>query len=167
MPDITQFGLGTKTGNQINLYNIRRRGQVPCQTYPAARQMGFGSDTQGRLVSSPVYFWGNSGGGIIRILPSKTIIRMNAAITCTLRLREREEDFFVDTEKPGYKPYAYPHPLRAGGSGPTPTPNPTPTATPTPPPPTPTPATPTPTPRPTVTPTPTLLLRQRKPTIIG
>jgi hypothetical protein len=58
--------------------------------------------------------------------------------------------FFNDTPKPGYAPYAYPHPL-TGGSSPSPTP--TPTATPTPAP------TPTPTATPVATPNPPTNLR--------
>jgi hypothetical protein len=153
IPDISSSAWGNKPEVKFNLYNIRRRGQVPCQTsYPAARQIGFGSDTQGRLVSSPVYFWGNTGAGNY----ANPALEDYNPDECgnglhTADFVKKGRDFFVDTEKPGYKPYAYPHPLRAGGSGPTPTPNPTPTATP---PPQPTP-TPTPPPQPTPTPTPT------------
>jgi hypothetical protein len=151
IPDISSSAWGNKPEVKFNLYNIRRRGQVPCQTsYPAARQIGFGSDTQGRLVSSPVYFWGNTGAGNY----NNPALEDYNPDECgnglhTADFVKKGRDFFTDTPKPGYASYTYPHPLRAGGSGPTPTPNPTSTPQPTPTPqPTATPPQPTPTPPP-------------------
>lgn len=145
MPDISSSAWGNKSEVKINLYNIRRRGQVPCQTsHPAAHQIGWGSDASGTLVLSPVYFWGNTGGGnydnpsLEDYNPDECGNNLHTA-----DFVKKNREFYLGTPKPGYVPYTYPHPLR-GGAGSTPTP--IPTATPNP--------TATPMPEPTATPTP-------------
>ena len=155
----------------LNVFSIRRKGQIPCQTqYPAARQVGQGWKGAGGYsypsvpangtgyFTDPMYIWGNTGTGasasnfvgLNEYQPDECGNGMKIADFVQLG-----RDYFLSAA-PGYQKYTYPHPLRSGGGGPTPTPNPIPTATPTPAPTaTPTPApTPTPTPRPTPTPTP-------------
>ena len=155
----------------LNVFNIRRKGQIPCQTqYPAARQVGQGwrgnggygypsvpADGTGYF-TDPIYFWGNSGAGA----SSSTFIALNEYNPDECGNGMKIADFvkldrdYIKGERPGYAKYPYPHPLRAGGDvGPTPTPEPTatpnPTATPTPrPTATPEPPQPTPTPKPPV-----------------
>lgn len=156
IPDIKSQDWGDKSEIDIVLYNATRKSSyVPCQTsYPAARQMGFGSDSSGRLVSSPMYFWGNTGAGNYNS-PTLSDYYPNECNTGknTAYFVQKGRDYFTSTQKPGYQPYTYPHPLRQGSDGgptptPTSTPTPAPTSTPTPP------VTPTPTPVPTASPTP-------------
>lgn len=154
IPDISSSAWGNKAEIKFNLYNIRRRGQVPCQTeHPAARQIGWGSDASGKLVLSPVYFWGNTGTGNY----NNPALEDYNPDECGSNLHtadfvQKNREFYVNTPKPGYTPFTYPHPLRSG-SGPQPTPTAQPTATPVPPTPSPT-AQPTATPQPTPTPPP-------------
>jgi hypothetical protein len=150
---------------QLCVFNIRRRGQIPCQTqYPAARQVGQGWKGAGGYdypsvpqdgtgyFTDPIYVWANTGPG--------------AAASNFLALNEYNPDECGNNQqianyvkvgrdykleaRAGYQKYPYPHPLRGGGGGgggPQPTPTPHPTATPEP--------TAQPTPTPEVTPEPT------------
>jgi hypothetical protein len=114
MPDIQSQMWGNKAEIKFNIYNIRRRGQVPCQTrYPAARQIGFGSNNGGVQVSEPVYLWGNSGGGNY----DNPSIEDYDPDECgrnqhTADYFKKGRDFFTNTARPDYSPYTYPHPLR-------------------------------------------------------
>lgn len=156
IPDLSSSAWGNKSDIKMCQYNIRRSSSyIPCQTkYPAFRQIGFGADAQGREVSSPVYIWGNTGGGnydnpgIADYNPDDCGNNQHTADYV-----KKGRDYFLGTPKPGYSAYTYPHPLRTGGGGPTPSPTPSPTATPAPTA-TPPPSTPSPTPAPTATPTP-------------
>ena len=138
MPNISSSAWGDKGEVKFNLYNIRRRGQVPCQELPppSAHQIGWGSDASGKMVLSPVYIWGNSGGGNY----SNPILEDYNPDECgnnlhTAQFVRKGTEYYVDTPKPGYEPYPYPHPARAAaGGGPTPEPTstPRPSATPQP-----------------------------------
>jgi len=71
-----------------------------------------------RQESDPVYSWNN------KQLPGNTDVNVQSSYPSILQGR----DFFINTAKPGYKAYVYPHPLVSGAAAPSPTP--TPTATP-------------------------------------
>ena len=140
--DISSSAWGQKSEFRFSQYNIRRKGQVPCQTkYPAARQIGWGIDAAGDFVLDPVYIWGNTGAGnyndpsIEDYNPDECGNNQHTADYV-----KKNREFYVNTPKPGYTAYTYPHPLRSGDTGPQPTPEPT--------------ATPVPTPAPTATPEP-------------
>jgi Pectate lyase superfamily protein len=142
IPDISSQAWGNKAEVKFTLYNITRKGQVPCQTqYPASHQIGWGINAKGEFVLDPVYFWGNTGGGNYDNPSLEDADDQCGNGMHTKDFVQKGREFYVNTKKPGYEPYPYPHPLREGAS-PTPTP------------PEPTPA-PTSTPRPTVTPGPT------------
>lgn len=121
MPRINSCAWGSKSEVSLTVYNIRRGSQfIPHQTsYPAARQVGFGSDANGRQISDPVYIWGNTGGanyddpGLINYNPDEC--GNNQQVSDYLH---KGRDYFCGQPKPGYSPYQYPHPLRAGGGQP-------------------------------------------------
>ncbi|MBV8967952.1 MAG: hypothetical protein JO331_02690 [Verrucomicrobia bacterium] len=159
MPDINSEIWGDKDSVLFTVYNIRRAsGFIPPQrAWQAMHQVGQGYN--GRLTLDPIYIWGNIGGtnynrpGITDWPQDEVGLGLLSA-----NFLELGRDYFVNTAKPGYAPYRYPHPLRTQGvPDPTPTATPTPVSTPTPTP-KPTPITshpPTPTPTPAHTPTPT------------
>ena len=149
IPDISSSAWGNKSEVKFCLYNIRRRGQVPCQQLPppAAHQIGWGINEAGQFVQDPVYIWENTGGGNY----SNPSIEDYNPDECgnnlhTSQFVRKNQEYFLDTAKPDYTPYTYPHPLRSGDVGPQPTPEPTATPIPTP--------TATPMPSPTATPEP-------------
>jgi hypothetical protein len=135
-----------KTGVQLSVYSINRGASIPCQTaYPAARQTGQGwsassTATYGNPVVSQdgigdvtegVYIWGNTGTEVSD--PNYVAINQfspdecgNGQLISNYLIEGR--DYFVNTAKPGYTPYTYPHPLHTryalsvGGGNPTPTP---------------------------------------------
>ena len=114
IPDIKSQMWGDKSEILMTVFNIRRRGnQIPCQTkYPAARQIGQ-SFRNGGPGTEPVYIWGNYGGGnfnnpgIVDWQPDECGQGQLAA-----DYLKRGRDYFTETERPGYSPYPYPHPLR-------------------------------------------------------
>jgi hypothetical protein len=143
---------------KLYVFNIRRIGQVPCQTqYPAARRVGMGWSESGTIsypgvpqdgnqnAHDPIYIWNNPGG--------ETTVNEYEPDECGNGQRiadyvQEGRDYFLNVAKPGYQKAPYPHWIRTeSGGGPTPTPAPTPTAIPTP--------TAHPTPQPTPTPGPT------------
>jgi hypothetical protein len=143
---------------QLCVFNIRRHGQIPCQTqYPAARQVGQGWKGEGGYgypgvpqdgtgnFTDPIYIWNNTGTcqvGLSEYNPDEC--GNNQQIVNYVK---EGRDYILGARN-GYQKYPYPHPLRTGGGGqPTPTPTPTPAPTPEP--------TATPTPMPTPVPTPT------------
>lgn len=73
-------------------------------TYPKPRQVGRGYENGD--VSDPVYIWNQTGAGAY------------AVANYTSSMIQENRDYFVNKgAKPGYSPYAYPHPLRGGGGG--------------------------------------------------
>jgi hypothetical protein len=72
-------------------------------TYPKPRQVGRG--WEGGDVADPVYIWNQTGAGAYEVGNN------------TPSLIQENRDYFVNKgPKPGYTPYAYPHPLRGGTS---------------------------------------------------
>lgn len=130
MPDIASQQWGSKASVSYTVFNIRRSsGYIPCQTtWPALHQVGQGYNNG--LVSDPVYMWGNTGGtnyNTLQVNDYQPDQCGNGSLTANFVKLNR--DIYIGTAKPGYTPYTYPHPLRAGGgSSATPTPSPTPLA---------------------------------------
>jgi hypothetical protein len=72
-------------------------------SYPKPRAIGRG--WEGGDVSDPVYIWNNTGPGAADVGNSSP------------NLVQENRDYFVNKgPKPGYSPYAYPHPARSGES---------------------------------------------------
>lgn len=92
--------------------------------YPALYQIGRGKNQ----TLDPLYIWGNSvqdaGGGT----GGMQIGNVSSSLI------QQNRDYYA-SQKPGYTPYQYPHPLQGGGPTPSPTASasPTPVPTPTPP----------------------------------
>jgi hypothetical protein len=89
---------------------------LPCQvsfivegggSYPKPRQVGRGYENGD--VSDPVYVWNQTGPGAYDVENMTTSM-----------IQENRDYFLNKGPKPGYSPYAYPHPLRGGGGGTTP-----------------------------------------------
>lgn len=115
---------GKKSAISFAAQNLRRKaGPFPCWTggYPLPHQVGWGyltgmtqAGTSGIFQDSePVYLWGNKGGGnydnpsILEYSPNECDHSAPSAATYIVLGR----DYFVDTPKPNYTPYTYPHPL--------------------------------------------------------
>lgn len=121
MPRISSCAWGNKASFWLTVFNIRRKSRfLPCQTeYPAARQVGFGSNAQGRQISDPIYIWDNLGGGGDVSLVDDSVDQCGNRQTVTDYVKANR-DYFIGQAKPGYKPFEYPHPLRLAASQVTP-----------------------------------------------
>lgn len=118
------FATGTSAVTFTLIALQRRAVQLnpPCPTkYPIPRQIGQGWAKKGGsaypgyeslgngYVLDPCYFWNNKGF---------TVGYTDDEDTCGNRLQTKDfvkegRDYYTDRPKPGYAPYAYPHPLRA------------------------------------------------------
>jgi hypothetical protein len=126
VPNITSTAWGDKGEIAFASFSIT---QTRCYSnYPIPRQVGQGwsggsgsysyaqepSDGSG-YVTDPVYIWGNTGGGNYGnpgtwdFTPDKCGHGLTSADVI-----RAGRDYIVNTAKPGYTPYAYPHPLRTG-----------------------------------------------------
>jgi Protein of unknown function (DUF4038)/Putative collagen-binding domain of a collagenase len=163
MPDLQSEWLGARASIRIYDLNIQRHSNnIDCQThYPSARQIGTtwigegGFSFQGAPIDGtgygfdPLFIWNNTGGNNAQNPSLNDYPDDCGNGQLIANYVQLNRDYILNTPKPGYTPFTYPHPLRAGGApAPSPTPTPTPVPTPSPPPPTPTPS-PTPTPTPT------------------
>jgi hypothetical protein len=120
---------------QLCVFNIRRRGQIPCQThYPASRQVGQGwigasgysypsvPENGSGYFTDPICIWGNTGAGA----SSPNFVSLNEynpdecgnnqVITDYVKLGR---DYKLEPRS-DYQKYPYPHPLRGVGGGPIP-----------------------------------------------
>lgn len=110
-------GTAIFTDNNINLPNqgfgdpvlLDMGDNVNPDSYPQERQVGWGHNGTTH-VKDPVYIWNNTGSDA-----GTWDIQSNW--TSNIHLNN---EFFVNTAKPGYSKYTYPHPLRStwesGGS---------------------------------------------------
>lgn len=115
-----------KTGIQLAVFSINRRGQIPCQTrYPAARQIGQSWKGTGGYsypsvprdgsgyYTEPVYIWNNTGEGASKIsLDQYTPDECGNGQKVEDYIKENRD--YVLGPKPGWERYPYPHPLRTG-----------------------------------------------------
>lgn len=135
----------SKYSMNFTVQAINRADTIPCQTaYPAARQVGQGwssgssvaygnpvvaNDGTGAILD-PCYVWGNTGPGGDAFANEIAIVdytpdECGHGLT-SVNFIQPNRDYYVGTARPGWAPYAYPHPLRAtvpatpsgGGSGP-------------------------------------------------
>lgn len=87
--------------------DARPQGDCGDVSYPVPRQLGQGHDGSAPI-SDPIYIWGNTGA-------REVAADWNWGNPCGLTFSDFFEwgrDAFDDgTEKPGYEPYSYPHPL--------------------------------------------------------
>jgi hypothetical protein len=127
IPNITSQTWGNKPEVYFIIHNLRENnGSYKCwnQGYPAPHQIGWGYSIGGTRAGStsvlqdpePVYLWNNTGGGsstpgIGDYSPDQCFTGQTTAMYV-----KEGRDYFVNTPKPGYTPFTYPHPLTAGGS---------------------------------------------------
>ncbi len=84
-------------------------GPLSAQGYPCRDQLGRSTDQGITTVQAlePLYAWNNKAGS--QAVP----VVMNPAVDCTMtpvHLKE-DRDYVLETPRPGYVPYPYPHPL--------------------------------------------------------
>ena len=119
MPDISSEQWGNKGSIVFTVFNIRRTSAyIGCQTtWQALHQVGQGY--KGGLVLDPVYVWGNTGGTNYNTLNCNDWQpdQCGDGLTSSEFIKQNR-DVYLETAKPGYTPYTYPHPLRNGGSPP-------------------------------------------------
>jgi hypothetical protein len=129
LPDITSQAWGSKGSVNFACFSIT---QYRCYTqYPIPRQIGqswsggngsYSYSQESRdgsgYITDPVYIWGNLGGsfynhpGTWDYTPDDCGNGLTSADVI-----QSGRDYKVNTPKPGYTSYTYPHPLRVGGSG--------------------------------------------------
>jgi hypothetical protein len=112
MDDISSCAWANKPEIYMTVQNIRRNaGPYACwETYPAPRQVGQGHDGSS-MITDPVYIWGNTGTVGVEVGNYNPDECGNGLETTDFIQEDR--DYYVDTPKPGYSKYTYPHPLRA------------------------------------------------------
>jgi len=110
MPDIKSGLWGNKPEVLLQVQQIdRKAGPDPCcSLYPCFHQIGRGQDN--RL--EPMYIWGNTGTG----LPESPSIAKSGYGECggggdPNDYIQVNREYFVQTAKPGWKRFTYPHPL--------------------------------------------------------
>ncbi len=114
--NITGSTWGDKSEIQFSVRMANDGGVRGCATsYPAPHQVGQNHDGT-RQFTDPVYFWGNTGSTVweIREWPNTCGQNINDY------LRPGRDFVFASVPKPGYMPYAYPHPARAAVAPPSP-----------------------------------------------
>jgi hypothetical protein len=85
----------------------------PICEYPCPDQVG---RTTGQ-VSSPLYLWNNTYNDG---LSGPSVFNNNGDCEESANVLQEGRDFYSNTQKPGYTPYTYPHPLVSPGSQDTP-----------------------------------------------
>jgi hypothetical protein len=123
-----------KTGINLTVFSINRADSIPCQTaYPAARQIGQGWSASSKAtygnpvlrqdgtgaITEGVYIWGNTGSETTD--PNYVGLTQYSPDDCgngklVTEFLKKGRDYFVDTAKPNWKPYQYPHPLHVAFS---------------------------------------------------
>ena len=89
--------------------DARPQGSCGNVSYPVPRQLGQ-SHNGTRYVTDPIYMWGNSGTQAVST-------GWNWGNPCGLSFSnfwQAGRDYVFGSPKPGYSPFVYPHPLRAG-----------------------------------------------------
>jgi hypothetical protein len=131
IPSTSSQAWGNPSQVYIALENLRRNaGLFPCwnQGYPAPYQSGWGFITGATQAgnsgvfqdSEPIYIWNNVGAGnynspnVSNFSPDQCGGGPDIGQYVVLG-----RDYFVNTPKPGYASFTYPHPL-LGGTGATP-----------------------------------------------
>jgi hypothetical protein len=130
---------GNKPDINMTVMNLQRNsGPDPCwgagstggARYHAPRQVGFGYVTGGKDDglgatsdsityagdSEPGYIWGNSRSPLSAQITDYGGAACSSPDTSTNYIVLNRDYFNGSTQKPGWSPYTYPHPLRAGSS---------------------------------------------------
>jgi hypothetical protein len=126
LPDVTSQAWGNKGSVQFACFSIT---QYDCFTqYPIPRQVGQSwsggsgsysypqdSGDGSGYITDPVYIWGNTGGTAYNSPGTWDFTPDNCGNGLTSAdVIKSGRDYKVNTAKPGYAPYTYPHPLRKG-----------------------------------------------------
>lgn len=116
IPDVSSCAWGDKSEILFTVMNLRRNdGPHPCwDTYPAPHQVGQGHDGT-MAVTDPVYLWDNRGGGNYDA-PGRNDYDPDecGGGPSTDDFVVAGRDYVTGAARPGWAPFAYPHPLRAG-----------------------------------------------------
>jgi len=115
VPDFTCDGSSSWDGNSPDLLDLNGNGKLDpgdkTSGYPCKDQMGRtgGIDAKGYQPLSPVYGWNNNFNGVVggNLQVSDYALPNRASTQHILEGR----DYFNGIPKPGYSPYACPHPL--------------------------------------------------------
>jgi hypothetical protein len=89
-----------------SMVQVEAGDDTACTGYPQFRQFGWGHNGTSN-VSDPVYLWNQSGSKAYSY-------GIRSGWSSCIQLNR---DIFVNTAKPGYMAYTYPHPLRSKGNG--------------------------------------------------
>lgn len=101
---------GDKAEFLFAVENAKRSGQFGCCTaYPCFHQCGAGHNGTAQI-PDPVYFWNNTGTLVVGLNDGWPEDCPGSYTTGDFFKVNR--DYFLNTPKPGYVKYAYPHPLR-------------------------------------------------------
>lgn len=151
LPRITSTDYPNYPDVNMTVMNLQRNsGPNPCWAadYPVPRQVGrgfqtgTGTDGKGRTYDSvtfvgdlePGYAWGNSrpgGGPVALVFTTSDYGECNTGTKSSTYVQSNRDYFNGATAaKPGWAPYAYPHPLRAADPPPPPSSDTTPPSTP-------------------------------------
>ena len=114
IPDIRSSWWGDPAEYKFSIRaaeDIRRQGSNSCAdvAYPVPRQLGQSHDGS-RSITDPIYVWNNVGPGAG--IAGGWTWGNPCGLTWTDFYRAGR-DYVSGTPKPGYTPYAYPHPLRS------------------------------------------------------
>jgi hypothetical protein len=124
--DITSTAWGDKPEIVFFFWNAHYKGgRYPCQTiYPGVHQIGWGYSTGASKSGSygvpqdrePVYLWNNTGTGAFNNPQVTEQAGNNLCVpgSTAAFFVQAGRDFLVNTPKPGYTPFVYPHPLVSG-----------------------------------------------------
>ncbi|MCK4233683.1 T9SS type A sorting domain-containing protein [candidate division WOR-3 bacterium] len=82
-------------------------GWEPCTEYPCIDQIGRSTDSDNDDIQDlePLYEWNNTNNG-----EDQDICIHNVCSSMGEHIQENR-DYYNDTQRPGYSPYTYPHPL--------------------------------------------------------
>lgn len=109
IPNVTGQEWGDIEETQLSIRMVDEGGALGCATsYPAPHQVGWGHNGTSQILD-PIRFWNNTGAGAnaigIRRWDNSCGNDMNVYL-------QAGREWTVGTPKPGYTPFAYPHPLR-------------------------------------------------------
>jgi hypothetical protein len=126
LDNISSGWWGSKSTYSLTVQGIRRNaGPYACWNlgYPFPRQVGWGSD--GSTVTNtitqsiePLYVWANTGGSNANnpAVGDYNPDECGHGYTSSNYIQLNRE-YYVGSTKPGWSPYAYPHPLTVAGAG--------------------------------------------------